>query len=183
MATTALYSKNHIVSALRESYEQIAATVTGLSAENLTHKSGDSWSAAEYLQHLNLSVKSIGRATQLPPQKLVSLFGKPDHESHTYDALVALYLRGLERGIRAEDAPKFMPTLPEDQTHLRENLLATWADVNTQLWEGLANWSESQLDEYCIGHPLGPLTIREMMFFTIYHNQHHLRDIQTAAGS
>jgi hypothetical protein len=27
------------------------------------------------------------------------------------------------------------------------------------------------------------LTIREMMFFTIYHNLHHLRDIQTTAGA
>jgi hypothetical protein len=35
-------------------------------------------------------------------------------------------------------------------------------------------FSEAQLDEYVLPHPiLGKLTIREMLYFTIYHATHH----------
>ena len=36
------------------------------------------------------------------------------------------------------------------------------------------SFSEKDLDNYILPHPLlGKLTIREMLFFTIYHVQHH----------
>lgn len=105
------------------------------------------------MQHLNLSVNSVARATKLPPEKLLTLFGKPDHEARSYDALAAMYRHGLEWGIRAEDIPKFMPNLPQDQTHLREDLLAAWSDANQQLLAAMGDWSETQLDQSCIGHP------------------------------
>jgi len=35
-------------------------------------------------------------------------------------------------------------------------------------------WSEADLDRYLLPHPLlGKLTVREMLFFTIHHAQHH----------
>ena len=37
-------------------------------------------------------------------------------------------------------------------------------------------WSEKKLDRYQAPHPaLGKLTIREMLYFTIFHNVHHAR--------
>lgn len=182
MAAQVIFSKQSIIDQLGETQAQITAAVSGMAAEVFTRKPGEAWSAAEYLQHLNLSVNSVARATRLPPEKLLTLFGKPDHESRSYDAMAAMYRHGLERGIRAEDIPKFMPDLPQDQTHLREDLLAAWSDANQQLLAALGDWSETQLDQSCIGHPaLGLLTVREMMFFTIFHNLHHLNDIVRCA--
>jgi len=35
-------------------------------------------------------------------------------------------------------------------------------------------WNEDELDQYQLPHPiLGKLTIREMLYFTIYHNLRH----------
>jgi hypothetical protein len=35
---------------------------------------------------------------------------------------------------------------------------------------------EEELDNYILPHPLlGKITLREMLFFTIYHNEHHLQ--------
>jgi hypothetical protein len=42
------------------------------------------------------------------------------------------------------------------------------------LSEKLNKFTEEELDKYILPHPLlGKLTIREMMFFTIYHVLHH----------
>ena len=36
-------------------------------------------------------------------------------------------------------------------------------------------WSERAMDRYRLPHPLlGQLTVREMLFFTLYHNVHHI---------
>jgi hypothetical protein len=36
-------------------------------------------------------------------------------------------------------------------------------------------WSEDDLDNHRLPHPLlGKLTVREMLFFTLYHIQHHM---------
>jgi hypothetical protein len=42
------------------------------------------------------------------------------------------------------------------------------------LSEKLDKFTEEELDKYILPHPLlGKLTIREMMYFTIYHVLHH----------
>jgi len=39
----------------------------------------------------------------------------------------------------------------------------------------MGDWSELQMDRIRLPHPvLGKLSVREMLFFTLYHNQHHL---------
>lgn len=39
----------------------------------------------------------------------------------------------------------------------------------------LEGWSERDLDRIRMPHPiLGMLTTREMLFFTLYHNRHHV---------
>ena len=40
-------------------------------------------------------------------------------------------------------------------------------------------WKDEQLDHYQVKHPiLGLLTMRELAYFTIYHNGHHLGTIR-----
>jgi hypothetical protein len=39
----------------------------------------------------------------------------------------------------------------------------------------VARWPENALDRRLLPHPLlGRLTVREMLFFTVYHNRHHV---------
>ena len=175
-------SKAQIVEALQQTHAQLVETVTNLSQEVFTRQPPEGWSAAEYLLHLNLSVRPVGRAMNLPPEKLLSLFGSPDQPSRSYEALEALYRAALANGIRAEDAPRFVPQLPDDRDNLQENLLADWVEYNTALLEAVEAWPEAQLDDYNISHPaFGSLTVREMLFFTIFHNRLHLKDIQAFA--
>jgi hypothetical protein len=57
----------------------------------------------------------------------------------------------------------------------RTALLARWERVNARLREALEGWSERDLDRILLPHPLlGKLTTREMLFFTLYHDRHHV---------
>lgn len=47
--------------------------------------------------------------------------------------------------------------------------------MNGALRGALEQWSEADLDRVRMPHPiLGPLTVREMLFFTLYHDGHHV---------
>ena len=46
--------------------------------------------------------------------------------------------------------------------------------IISSICKNLDKFSEEDLDKFILPHPLlGKLTMREMMYFTIYHAQHH----------
>jgi len=62
----------------------------------------------------------------------------------------------------------------ENAEEKKAELLQQWSKASTELVETAGKWNESDLDVYLLPHPLiGKLTIREMLFFTIYHNLRH----------
>ncbi len=47
-----------------------------------------------------------------------------------------------------------------------------------KLCKRMNKYSEEELDKYILPHPLmGKVTLREMLYFTIYHVQHHEKQI------
>jgi hypothetical protein len=178
-----MFTKAEIIEGLRGTQSQLAQTVSAMPPDVFIRQPTEGWSAAEYLQHLNQSVTPVGKALRLPPEKLLALFGSPDHPSRSYDAINTISLQALADGARAEDNPRFMPQLPDDRDDLQAQLLAAWDDIHTRLIEAVENWTESELDAYNIAHPvLGALTMREMLLFTIIHNRFHLKDIQAVSA-
>ncbi len=62
--------------------------------------------------------------------------------------------------------------------------MQTWNESNQRLFDALQNWEEADLDRYQVPHPaIGPITMREMLFFTLHHNSLHWRDIQQAGAN
>jgi hypothetical protein len=56
----------------------------------------------------------------------------------------------------------------------RAALCITLAALVQELCLRLGNFTEEDLDSYCLPHPLlGNLTMREMLYNAIYHVQHH----------
>jgi hypothetical protein len=56
--------------------------------------------------------------------------------------------------------------------------MATREVLANQLASSIGRWREEDLDYYRLPHPLlGKLTVREMLFFTVYHNYHHPRSL------
>jgi hypothetical protein len=103
-----------------------------------------------------------------------------------YSNLVAAYQARLDQGIRAEDYDGVMPTtfrLPEGVDNLQAYLVGLWNEAHERLFAGLAAWSEADLDEVAILHPaMGTISVREMLYFTIFHNNLHWGDIRVASG-
>jgi hypothetical protein len=58
-----------------------------------------------------------------------------------------------------------------------------WTRTTVELQNAIRRWPESALDGQLLPHPLlGPLTVREMRAFTVYHTAHHLQRVAERAG-
>jgi hypothetical protein len=98
------------------------------------------------------------------------IWGQANRESKSYEDLVKKYLLKLENGGRATG--RFIPqkVSVENGQKLKINL----KNELDKLAVKLDKLSEEELDKYILPHPLlGKLTIREMLYFTIYHVRHH----------
>jgi uncharacterized damage-inducible protein DinB len=114
----------------------------------------------------------------MPRIVLRVMFGKAGRASMTYDALRARYLQGLAEG---GQAGRFAPSKRDegDAEAWRESILKELARVNGELRAAIARWPEGKLDRLQLPHPLlGKLTVREMLFFTLYHQRHHVAVVE-----
>ncbi len=133
------------------------------------------WTAHEHLDHLILSTKPLNMALRLPKSLLGIRFGKSKAASRSFDDVVDQYTHCLAQGGKATGP--YIPTynLPHDATELTD----AFRQEGDRLEEVLTHWSEAQVDKYRLPHPLlGKLTVREMLYFTLYHTRHHLETLK-----
>ncbi|HKY54720.1 MAG TPA: DinB family protein, partial [Anaerolineales bacterium] len=120
------------------------------------------------------SHKPISKALKLPKFTLQAVFGKPEKPSMTYEELCQIYRDAIAKGGQAFG--RYLPDqqTPADTEKAKSDLLNQFSKASAELVSVAEKWNESELDEYLLPHPLiGKLTIREMLFFTIYHNLRH----------
>jgi uncharacterized damage-inducible protein DinB len=113
----------------------------------------------------------------MPRALLLLRFGPSFAASRSYEAIRETYRATLAAGGRASGV--YVPPLQElsadEIERHRADLLARWARANARLRDALTGWGERSLERIRLPHPLlGKLTTREMLFFTLYHNQHHV---------
>lgn len=140
---------------------------------------GDAWSPADNVRHLLKSNRPVLRALSMPKALLAVRFGAGLRPSSTYAEVRERYLGRLAAGVQAgRFAPK--PLASSEQTEERRgSLLADLDQVAESLTGAVSGWREWQLDRLRLPHPaLGRLTVREMLFFTLYHNLHHVRNVE-----
>ena len=135
----------------------------------------DRWSAGQQLDHINRAVQPVVLAFGLPKFLLKLLFGKANRPSKTYDELVAKYKHKLLAGGKASG--RFIPK--EVPVAVKEKKLQQLERMVDSLCKKVEAHTETELDKYILPHPLlGKLTLREMLYFTTYHVQHHQQIIQ-----
>lgn len=164
-----------IRASLRTLNAEIREQLATLSVDEFLAPQGEYWSPAGHLRHLIKSVRPLAGALAKPKLVLWFLFGKAKKASRSHDEIVQVYLDALESG-RAQ-AGKFGPSSRKhevDDAAFQELVLQRWQKVCSELDAVLERWDEQRLDRYQLPHPvLGKLTVREMLFFTLYHNKHH----------
>lgn len=129
------------------------------------------WTAGQQLAHIYKSVKPLADALRMPKFVVKSVMKKANRPSRTYDEVVEKYHKKLDEGLKSP--PRFAPA--EVSIAKRTKLIAQLRKKVDLLCRKLENYSEAELDQIVLPHPsLGYITMREMMYFTIYHaEQHH----------
>ncbi|MFC4455814.1 DinB family protein [Deinococcus sonorensis] len=154
------------LAAIRDELRALAGT---LPSEQFFRGSGERWSVAHHLDHLVRSNQPVASALTLPKDRLLPWTGAP----RSFTEVQTLYRAALGGGAKASG--RFLP----DPQGTQQELLDRYASSIEQLTHGLTGWAGPDLDRFALPHPvLGPLSVREMLFFTVYHNQHHLQGIR-----
>lgn len=170
-------TKEKIIQELQKGFEDVIVATQPVADSTFFRKPDSKWSAADNVEHLVLSVKPLNLAFRLP-KFILLYFGKPNRPIRTYNELVKKYLEKLNSGGRATSA-----FVPKAKRVAKSLLLNSFIKENKTFINSLASWGEADLDRYLIPHPLlGKLYVREMLYFTIYHTQHHLKAIESCAA-
>ncbi|WP_425290975.1 DinB family protein [Spirosoma linguale] len=142
-----------------------------LSDERFMAQVDRKWSVAEVMQHLYLSARPVARLL-VGPRDVLNQWGKPEVPVRGYDEVAQAYKNILATGVKA---PAGMSPRPEDTQIGRSDMVKRFEGIYDDLISAVEVWPLHELDEYCIPHPvLGKLSVREMLYFTSIHTQHHL---------
>lgn len=168
-------TKDELIAALKNSHQRAQAWFAAIPAHEFFARQGEVWSASDNVDHLVKAIKPVAKAMRLPKAALQTMFGKPGQASRTYEEICSIYRAEIARGAKASGS--FLPnqeTPGEDSENKKAELLQRLSNVFENLISNAGKWGENELDEYQLPHPLiGKLTVREMLFFTIYHNLRH----------
>jgi hypothetical protein len=167
--------KQEIADQLFASHKSFTEYLGSLTNAELVFSQNDKWTAGQTLDHMLLSVKPLVQALRLPKFILRLFFGKANRPSRTYEEVVEKYQGKLQEGGRASG--RFVP--PAISPAQKDKLISKLKKKVGQLTAQVARFSEEELDQLILPHPLlGKLTLREMLYFTIYHVKHHEKTIQ-----
>jgi hypothetical protein len=162
--------KQEIISQLNKSHQEMIDYIDGLDKDDFLFHLVDKWSAGQHLDHILRSIKPVSTALFMPQFILKYKFGKANRPSKSFEELKAKYHFKLSEGGVA-----FGRFLPEKVDF--ESKLDLFKKVNKTLKKFISrlnSYSEKELDTVILPHPLlGKLTMREMMYFTIFHAAHH----------
>lgn len=162
--------KQTIKNKLYESHNSFISFLDDLTNEEFLSSKNDKWTAGQQLEHIYLGVKPVRQIFSLPKFITKLIWGQSNRESKSYEDLIKKYLQKLKNGGRATG--RFIPKTVsiEKGNKLKVDLKNEVVKLTTKL----DKLTEDELDKYILPHPLlGKLTMREMLYFTIYHVGHH----------
>ncbi len=161
-------NRSEIVNALIQNHTQFIGILKAMPADEAQRSLNGKWSPGQLLDHLVRSVSPVRMAFFLPAFVLKWRFGTSNRPSRTYEAVVEKYHAKLGAGGKASGS--FIPAGTVNIKAHSDKLMG----VVHSLCSRVGTYSEDQLDHYILPHPLlGKLTLREMLYFTAYHAEHH----------
>ena len=175
------WDKVYICSELQKHHETFDSFINGLPDEIFDFNTENKWTSGQIQSHLILSLKAVKFALRLPKFLLKYLYGQSNRQSRTYDELVARYLKALD-GKKAKAPKQFSPQkIGSDK---RKQNSKKFLGAFKGLIKVTNRWKESDLDLFIVPHPLlGKLTLREVLYFSIFHVKHHQKQVEAIADS
>lgn len=163
-----------IVNRLNEETEALLRWYEAKGPEVMESGPDGAWTAGQHLLHLIKSSRPLAVGLGYPRIILRLKFG-PISGSGSFDDVVARYTKALDNGGKAMGE-----YVPRPVTHAEHaQMIGRFREGNAKLCGNLSKWSERNMDRTGAPHPLiGMLTVRELMYFTIYHIGHHRRVLE-----
>ena len=169
-----MYTRDEILTFLDQVHRDGVAFWSAFSDDEFFAKIGDAWSPSDNVRHLAKSIRPVTKALRMPKIVVRLMFGGPRRASMTYDALVAHYRAHLAAG---GEAGRFAPS--QRVSTDRVAIMGHFEQANRELRAAILRWPDCALDRHQLPHPLmGKITLREMLFFTLYHQLHHVENVK-----
>lgn len=169
------YTKKEIIDQLEKQSKALRSWYLDKPIEKMETAPEGAWTAGQHLLHLIKSTKPLGKGMGYPRLLLLLKFGKAKASSRSYEATIQSYKDALGKGGKATG--EFVPR--EVKKEEREALVERFREEMAVLINQVHQWSEKNLDKTVVPHPLiGNLTLREMLYFTIYHMEHHYKILE-----
>jgi hypothetical protein len=164
-------TKQQIIEKLISNHRSFTRYISALDESAfLFSLNNEKWSAGQQAEHIYRSVFPLKLMLGLPKWITKLIFKKANRPSKSYEALVSKYVQRLAAGGRASG--RFIPS--QTSWLHKISLCNKIEKVVDALCASLAKYSEGEIDKLVLPHPLlGRLTLREMMYFTIHHVEHH----------
>lgn len=148
---------------------------TAIQSPNPTISINNKWSVSQNVQHINIGLLRLNNFLELPKSSIETNFGLSDRASMDNESINKLFNNAFEKGVKA--ASTFIPDM-DLETSLDE-LINQGKKSLASLTSNVQSWSEQELEIYNCPHPfLGKVTVREILYFTIYHVNHHQETIK-----
>ena len=145
-------------------------------------KSGNGWSLAENIQHMNRVTRALALFFLTPKVLASVIFGKATNVRPMSEVAI-IYLDALSKG---QNAGLFVPVtenLNEKIEERKKELLIEWNRRWDKYYGALEKWDEAQLDGILMPHPfLGKIPAKEMYMIGILHPVHHSEIISKRLG-
>lgn len=168
-------TKDDIKNALSAIFEELNTYIKTVDDATFKKSVNGKWSIAQNIDHLTISDNITALSLNIPKMALKQLYKTNNRVSWNYNEVVWKYQRTLSQGAKA--SLPFQPKI--SLVPVRFLVERFWKGSCDTLLKAIDNWSEEELDTYLIPHPLiGKMTLRELLFFTVYHIGHHLKTIK-----
>lgn len=164
--------KTEIQESLLKNHAEFTGFIGGLTDVVARNSMPGKWTPLQQLDHIAKSVGPVKLAFSVPKFVLPPLFGRANRASLSYSDLVTKYQSKLSAG--GKSPTRFLP----DTTCDRVDMIKMLEGKVQTLANKVDRFSEEELDHYILPHPLlGKVTMREMLYFTIYHVEHHHKQV------
>ena len=164
-------NKQALLDALTANYKRFLATLDSLSEEELQTAPEGKWTALQQLDHLRITLDAVNLVFKVPFFMAKLYFGKANRLSRTYEEYVAKY----QTRAANNTAPGLEKYAPKPRTAKEYKSLVAALDKSIAIMhKGISKKTEAQFEELMLPHPLtGRGTLREMLYFSVYHALHH----------
>jgi len=166
-------TKNQLIQDMEKSFQDTIDWINQQAESNFNEEMlQGKWTIAGHLYHLIKSTKAVSQGMLIPKAVLQTQFGNSNRPERNYEEMVEKYETTL-----IKDNVKAPSNFSAEagRTFERETLINRFEQERNDLIGALGNWNKEEMSSYIMPHPaIGLCTIREFIYFTTLHTEHHL---------